>query len=318
MNAGPGFTPAGAMPPRAQGPYSPTGRQGSHGQPYMPGSQRGGRGGRNGSGNYHRMSLPNGASRVPPVQTQFSPYDYPMGPMSAMAFQQPPPWDNMVATLLKQQIEYYFSIENLCKDVFLRQHMDSQGFVPLHFITGFKRMRDLSGDLGLIRAVCEESNEIDFVVGEDDGSERLRRRISWETFVLPYEDRDKIARNEGPAKFSFKSRAYHLGHQYNGMHMMPYGMASPPVYPGHGEPPFQQFPDEQHHGMPANMMNGNGASTQLSAEVPDFSPSGAGAFAFGNQDAAESTTMNGEHSKPLVNGMNGLHIDEQKAQGIQS
>jgi hypothetical protein len=33
--------------------------------------------------------------------------------------------------LLIQQIEYYFSIDNLCKDVFLRLHMDVDGWVPI-------------------------------------------------------------------------------------------------------------------------------------------------------------------------------------------
>lgn len=33
--------------------------------------------------------------------------------------------------LLIQQIEYYFSIDNLCKDVFLRLHMDADGWVPI-------------------------------------------------------------------------------------------------------------------------------------------------------------------------------------------
>ena len=86
------------------------------------------------------MSLPNGATRPPAVQTQFGPYDFPMAPMSAIPFQ-PPYWDNVVIQMLKGQIEYYFSIENLCKDMYLRKRMDSQGFVHLHFVTAFKRIR---------------------------------------------------------------------------------------------------------------------------------------------------------------------------------
>ncbi|KAI9171980.1 HTH La-type RNA-binding protein [Paramyrothecium foliicola] len=321
INGGAGFAPGNGNAPRAQGPYSPPGRQGNHGQGFMPQAQRGGRGGRNGNANYHRMSLPNGSSRVPPVQTQFSPYDYPMPPMSAMPYQAAPQWDTMVPPLLKTQIEYYFSIENLCKDVYLRKRMDSQGFVPLHFVAGFKRVRILSGDITLIRAICEESNEIEYVVGDDD-CERLRRRKGWEQFVMPLEERDELARNHGPAHFTPKTRSYMYGPQYNGMPGMPYGIPSPPAYYPHGEQPMQQFADDQ-FGAPATngMVNGHGVS-QLSADVPDFSPSGPGPF--GQQDASTKSTLHPEaapvipdshSSQEGVNGLsNGVHATQNHEQ----
>ncbi|KAL5223342.1 hypothetical protein ABZP36_028055 [Zizania latifolia] len=34
---------------------------------------------------------------------------------------------------------YFFSDDNLCKDIFLRQHMDDQGWVPLSLIAGFNQ-----------------------------------------------------------------------------------------------------------------------------------------------------------------------------------
>jgi la-related protein 1 len=313
-----GFNQGGGPASRAQGPYSPPSRQGSQGQMYMPSTQRGGRGGRNGgSGNYHRMSLPNGSSRVPPVQTQFAGYDYPMPPMSAIPFQ-PAYWDHAMMPYIKSQIEYYFSIENLCKDMYLRKRMDSQGFVPLHFIAAFKRMRELSGDLGLIRAVCEESNEIDFVLGDDD-CERLRRRNGWETFVLPVGERDELARNHGPNQFSFKSRSYHFGHPYNGMPPMPYGMASPPAYPIPGEVQYPPYAGELANGHGLNGMmnggavNGHAGPSQLSADVPDFSPSqplDKGVNTAGQPDG-ESSQVNGHATEALTNGLtNGVHAEQ--------
>lgn len=275
---------------RPQGPYSPPPR-GGHGQMFMPPAQRG-RGGRNGAANFHRMSLPNG--RLPAVQTQFGSYEYPMAPMSAMPFQPQPYWDNMTVPVLKNQIEYYFSIENLCKDMYLRARMDSQGFVPLHFIAAFKRVRELSADIGMLRAVCEMSLDVDLVVGEDD-IERVRRREGWESFVLPLEDRDDLARNHGPVQLSFKNRApYSMPPQFNGM-QMPYPVASPPAFVPH-EQYHQQF---DHHAM--NGMNGaNGhaqkGASQLSAAVPDFAPS----------------TANAE---PKVNGVNGTH---EKQNGVHA
>jgi la-related protein 1 len=323
MNAG-GFGPAAGNAPRGQGPYSPPGRQGNHGQGFVPPAQRGGRGGRNGNANFHRMSLPNSASRVPPVQTQFGPYDYPVAPMSAMQYQAAPQWDNpMVIPMLKQQLEYYFSVENLCKDLYLRKHMDSQGFVPLHFVAGFQRLRMLSGDINLIRAICEDSAEIEYVVGDDD-TERLRRVRGWEKFVLAMEAREELARNPGPANFTPKTRSYMYGPQYGNMHAMQYGMSSPPAYYGHGEQPMQHFPDEHFGGGQAanGMVNGHGGMTQLSADVPDFSPSGPGA----NTSAASKSTLhpeaapmipesvNGQHSQDAVNGLpNGVHAESDEA-----
>ncbi|KAL6808846.1 hypothetical protein GGI42DRAFT_223806 [Trichoderma sp. SZMC 28013] len=106
---------------------------------------------------------------------------------------------------LKDKIEYYFSIENLAGDLYLRAQMDSQGFVPLHLITSFKGMRQLTDDIEIIRAACEFSVELDFAVG-DDGIERVRRSQGWESFVLPLEDRDESARNDGPDYLTFKNR----------------------------------------------------------------------------------------------------------------
>lgn len=88
--------------------------------------------------------------------------------------------------VLKTQIEYYFSIENLCKDMYLRTQMDVQGFVNLPCIAVFKRIRELTSDLAMIRVVCESSTELEFVVGED-AIGRLRRRNGWQNFVLPSE-----------------------------------------------------------------------------------------------------------------------------------
>lgn len=262
----------------------------------MPPPQRG-RGGRNAAANYHRMSLPNGATRLPAVQTQFGAYEYPLPPMSAMPFQPQPYWDNMMVPVLKNQIEYYFSIENLCKDMYLRARMDSQGFVPLHFIAAFKRVRELSAEPGMLRAVCEMSQEVDLVIGEDD-IERVRRREGWESFVLPLDDRDDLARNHGPTQLSFKNRPY-MGHQFQ---PMPYGVASPPAFAPH-DGQFQQFDHGMNgvNGMPTNGANGHkGSISQLSAAVPDFSPSA--------PTPAKSPAVNG-HAEENEAKPNGVHAE---------
>lgn len=88
-------------------------------------------------------------------------------------------------------------MDNLCKDVFLRKNMDSQGFVLLSLVAGFNRVQRLTTDLDLIKFICHQSPNIDWYVG-DDGKDRLRPRHNWQQWVYPMEERDAAARNDGP------------------------------------------------------------------------------------------------------------------------
>ncbi|KAF4338870.1 la family [Fusarium beomiforme] len=296
-----GFHGQGASAARSQG-YSPPLRQGSHGSMFTPPSQRGR--GRNGAHNFHRVSVPNGGSRMPVVQAQYSPYDYSMAaPIGAVPFH-PLPFDHLLVLTIKIQIEYYFSIENLCKDEYLRKRMDSQGFVPLHFISAFSRIQRLTQDMNVIRAACEESTEVDFVVGDDE-CERLRRRHNWEHFVYSMENRDELARNAGPVSVTFKNRHYHFpGGPFDDITAVTYGAHA---YP-HG-PALHHFTP---HGGNGDIPNGN---TQLSAAVPDFSPSGTIPLVGPHGDVQVTSVealTNGhvEQSAPLTNG---VHVGEAHA-----
>ncbi|KAL3954365.1 hypothetical protein ACCO45_009928 [Purpureocillium lilacinum] len=124
-------------------------------------------------------------------KTQLKPGYYVTSQGSIMPFSPPLYWHNIILQQLKNQIEYYFSIENLCKDIYLRKRMDNQGFVDLHFVATFKRMRELTTDMDVIRAACEASTEVEYIVCEN-ASERLRRRSHWQAFVLPREHDDEL------------------------------------------------------------------------------------------------------------------------------
>ncbi|RFN47613.1 la family [Fusarium flagelliforme] len=291
--SGPGYHGQGANASRAQG-YSPPMRQGGHGGVFTPPSQRGR--GRNGANNFHRMSAPNGGSRMPVAQPQYPHYDYAMAaPMEATPFPHPQ-FTQILMPALKAQVEYYFSVENLCKDMFLRGHMDSQGFVNLHFIAAFNRLRQLTEDINLIRHVCEESVELDYGV-TDEGLELLRRREGWQTFVLPVESREPMARRE-PGNVTFRNGPHgYTNGQLNGVPQMPYGTAM-----------YAQDPSVQHfapHGVDGVAPTGTG---QLSATVPDFSPSGTVPLVGPNgetQITSVEALTNGhaENTTPLTNGV---------------
>jgi la-related protein 1 len=81
--------------------------------------------------------------------------------------------------------------------MYLRKHMDSQGFVSLEFIAGFNRIKSLSPDLDIIRLVCQQSSVIEYRTSEI-GQDRLRRKDGWAQWVLDMAERDLSAQNEGP------------------------------------------------------------------------------------------------------------------------
>ncbi|KAL4942290.1 hypothetical protein BDV06DRAFT_165441 [Aspergillus oleicola] len=150
-------------------------------------------------------SLPNSAS----MYNMYTPfpgdmngvygYQMPAGPMSANPFTQQPYVDQWpVMSMITMQLEYYFSVDNLCKDLFLRKHMDSQGYVPLNFIAGFKRVKQLSEDFELLRHVSRQLRSAEYFQGED-GVDRLRPREKWEQWVVPMDQREPSAQNDGPA-----------------------------------------------------------------------------------------------------------------------
>ena len=57
---------------------------------------------------------------------------------------------DQLRTALRQQLEYYFSKENLSHDVYLLTQMDSEQYVPISTIAGFEKVRKLTDDRDLI------------------------------------------------------------------------------------------------------------------------------------------------------------------------
>jgi la-related protein 1 len=272
---GHGPQPPNGYPVRSAGPYSPPLQPPPFSNQYPMPSSRGGRGGsrsqsipNNGAmyGRYPPNGGP-GSQHMPPLQTSNPMYDYqPIQSMSATPFN--PYIDHIsVLAMVTMQLEYYFSIDNLCKDVFLRSHMDSQGFVFLSFIADFKRIQALTQEFELIRFACQESEIIELVKGED-GIDRVRRNEGWEKWVRPIEERDETARNAGPARIFPVHRSQPMGPM-----MMPsnHAMSPPPFSPNGTE-----FRGYGNGGPVPPVMNGNGNSyhpeTPLSAAVPDFAP----------------------------------------------
>jgi la-related protein 1 len=261
---------------QASGPYSPPLQPPPFSNQYAPAPSRGGRGGSRSQSipnNSMYGRFPNGGpipQHMGPLQTSQPMFEYPPPQsMSAVPYTSYIDYPSLIA-MVTMQIEYYFSIDNLCKDVFLRKHMDSQGFVFLNFIAGFKRIQSLTQEFDTLRYACQESEIIDFVRGED-GFDRLRRKEGWEKWVLAMEERDESVRNGGPAFFQRPQPIQRP--QQMSMFMPSHHSMSPPAFSPNGtESSFRPFGN----GTPVvPITNGNGAyhpETPLSAAVPDFSP----------------------------------------------
>jgi len=241
---------------------------------------------RSGRGGSRSQSIPNNAvygryqshmhPQMAPLQTQNGMYDYqqqPLQTMSAGPYASFPEQFQLLA-MVTMQLEYYFSIDNLCKDVFLRKHMDSQGFVFLAFIAGFKRIQALTGEIETLRFACQESNKIEIVKG-DDGIDRVRIKDGWDKWILSMEERDESVRTTGPSYFHTLDsntqqveQARQIGYPQASYHM---GMSPPPFSPTNTE---SHFSSPYVNGSQFAPANGNAPpETPLSAAVPVFSPS---------------------------------------------
>ncbi|KAL8737319.1 MAG: hypothetical protein Q9181_001810 [Wetmoreana brouardii] len=176
--------------------------------------------------------------------------------------------------MVSMQMEYYFSVDNLCKDLYLRKHMDSQGFVFLSVLAKFNRIQQLTQDLELIRCVCLNSPQMEFRTGSD-GYDRLRKRDGWQQWVLAIEDRDPSVQNDGPSQVElpfFPQQPIH-GAPYN---VEDREMTSPRLT----DNSFYQPPEAASvHYLPGSpsrpIVNGTEdgsliAQTPLSTAVPDF------------------------------------------------
>ena len=201
----------------------------------------------------------NFGSPLSPIQTEmhgmYGGYStmYP-GIMSAMPYNaalEPMALISMVAA----QLEYYFSIENLCKDMYLRSHMDSQGWVPLTVVAGFNRIKSLTEDMNLIRHVCQNSRNIEFRPG-DDGTDRVRKVDKWDQWILDIDQRQAHAQNDGPPPLHESQSPQRLNSIFPSMTQMTSPTWAPGAfYNGYAEAPSfhssHPLPESQHTFPPA-------------------------------------------------------------------
>lgn len=110
---------------------------------------------------------------------------------------------------LTQQVDYYFSLENLLRDIFLRKNMGTEGWIDLDVILGFKRVKIITNgilnafevsdeaqraellDQTILAAVQRCNNvELGYLNGKDSNNAtatevQLRVKNNFEQWLLP-------------------------------------------------------------------------------------------------------------------------------------
>lgn len=103
----------------------------------------------------------------PPMQ--YLSYPSPDSVMTPAYYQMPMPvpqvmGEDSLLEAVKLQVEYYFSAENLCKDMYLRKRMDASGFVLLGEIVQFKRMQQINAPPAMIIQALKASTHLEVVL----------------------------------------------------------------------------------------------------------------------------------------------------------
>ena len=106
--------------------------------------------------------------------------------------------------LTKSPREYYFSSENLYKDMFLRKKMDSQGFVPIQSLVQFQRLKEISNDVPTVLNALLNSPELEVLFNSDRGP-LVRARHDPMKWVYPPHEREESAQNPGPADHYYRA-----------------------------------------------------------------------------------------------------------------
>eukprot|EP00485_Elphidium_margaritaceum_P004798 CAMPEP_0202685674 /NCGR_PEP_ID=MMETSP1385-20130828/1492_1 /ASSEMBLY_ACC=CAM_ASM_000861 /TAXON_ID=933848 /ORGANISM="Elphidium margaritaceum" /LENGTH=472 /DNA_ID=CAMNT_0049340093 /DNA_START=204 /DNA_END=1622 /DNA_ORIENTATION=+ len=93
---------------------------------------------------------------------------------------------------IQKQLEYYFSVQNMENDQFLKESMDKEGWILIEVILGFKRMKYLDATKELVVEAAFHSNVVEI---EPKTQDRLRVTTLWKQYVED-NNRRKIARKK--------------------------------------------------------------------------------------------------------------------------
>lgn len=103
--------------------------------------------------------------------------------VAAMGYIPPYFVNPMLRACIRTQLEYYFSVENMCRDIYLRMNMNAEGWIDLSFISGFNRVKILTVDQDLLADVLV--NECSELIEFNAETRQIRKRDDWTLWVYP-------------------------------------------------------------------------------------------------------------------------------------
>ncbi|KAL6909337.1 hypothetical protein ACP4OV_001618 [Aristida adscensionis] len=107
---------------------------------------------------------------------------------------------------LMKQIEFYFSKDNLCGDIYLRQQMDDQGWVDISVIAGFNKVRKLTDDVQCVKEIVQSLPMLEMQ------GDKVRTRDDWNIWVIPRSsNRDTTSSSFSAPSHNVNNLTAHLG-----------------------------------------------------------------------------------------------------------
>jgi hypothetical protein len=94
----------------------------------------------------------------------------------------------VLKNMILAQVEYYLSVENLIRDIYLRKHMDKDGFLTIDFIASFNRIKNLTMDVKAVKEALLESSTLEL----DSESLRVRPRDNPGYWVLSSDELESL------------------------------------------------------------------------------------------------------------------------------
>lgn len=103
--------------------------------------------------------------------------------------------------MLIQQVEYYFGIQNMVKDLYLRKKMDAEGWIPVSVIVAFNRVKTILSFVMASDPLCAQLGEAatllqvvqgSSIVEVSTGMQMLRCSEGWEKWVLAANEREPV------------------------------------------------------------------------------------------------------------------------------
>lgn len=195
--------PAGFMPPYAYG-----GMPGALGTPmamYMPYIMMAPGGG---------FGMPGGLGPGPPMPmlpgglgTPLGAPGAPMPPAMVMPSQDP----GALKAQVLAQLEYYFSQDNMLKDLYLRTQMNEEGWVAIALLANFAKLRSLTTDSNMILEALAASKVIEL----DEKSHNVRVKSGWQKWILPTTSNalPEEAGKDGPSR-DWKAERHSVGSRH--------------------------------------------------------------------------------------------------------